>query len=176
MVNIFNPKQLIPVSLVMPVYNEEEIIERTVRDFYSEVVAPIPGSEMGIVDDCSNDKSPQILKELAEELPCTRVLRPAKKGGHRKALRLAFENVKCDLIFHTDSDYQKDPKDFCKLNEEVEGNDLVIGYRAVRNDPILRLIITRLLILVNFDYFIISNNFYSSGIPLAKVTQASEIT
>jgi len=152
-VNTFNPKQLIPVSLVMPVYNEEEIIERTVRDYYSEVLAPIPGSEMVIVDDCSTDKSPEIIKGLAEELQGIRILRPPKNGGHGKALRLALEDARCELIFHTDSDYQNDPKDFWKLYKEIETNDLVIGYRAIRHDPLPRLIITRLLILVNFVLF-----------------------
>jgi len=137
----------------MPVFNEEGIIEKTVRDFYSEIVAPMPGSEMVIVDDCSTDKSPEILKKLTDELPCIRVLRPAKNGGHGKALRLAFENVKCDLIFHTDSDYQNDPKDYWKLYEEIEMCDFVIGYRAVRHDPLPRLVITRLVRLVNLVLF-----------------------
>ncbi|HEY7534694.1 MAG TPA: glycosyltransferase family 2 protein, partial [Thermodesulfobacteriota bacterium] len=139
-----DPKELIPVSVVMPVFNEEGIIEKTVRDFYSEIVLSIPGSEMVVVDDCSTDKSPEILKKLAEELSFIRVLKPDKNGGHGKALRLAFENVKCDLVFHTDSDYQNDPKDFWKLYTEIRENDLVIGYRAVRHDPLPRLVITRL--------------------------------
>ncbi|MGH7801605.1 MAG: glycosyltransferase family 2 protein [Thermodesulfobacteriota bacterium] len=148
-----SPKELIPVSVVMPVFNEEGIIERTVRDFYSEIVVHIHGSEMVIVDDCSTDKSPEILKKLAEELPSIRILRPAKNGGHGKALRLAFENVKCDLIFHTDSDYQNDPKDFWNLYGEIEESDLVIGYRAVRHDPFPRLVVTRLVRLVNLVLF-----------------------
>ncbi|MGB7291077.1 MAG: glycosyltransferase family 2 protein [Thermodesulfobacteriota bacterium] len=148
-----NTLRLSPVSVVMPVYNEEGIIERTVRDYYSEIVDKIPGSEMVIVDDCSTDNSPLILKELSVELPNIRVLRTQENGGHGRALRLAFENVRCDLIFHTDSDYQNDPRDFWKLYNEIEAEDLVIGYRAERNDPIPRLIITRLVILVNFVLF-----------------------
>lgn len=148
-----NSERLSPVSVVMPVYNEQGIIERTVRDYYSEIVEKIPGSEMVIVDDCSTDNSPLILKELSAELPNIRVIRTQENGGHGRALRLAFENVKCDLIFHTDSDYQNDPRDFWKLYNEIEGQDLVIGYRAERNDPIPRLIITRLVILVNFLLF-----------------------
>ena len=50
-----------PVSVVMPVYNEEEIIQQTVRDYHSEIVKQLPGSEMVIVDDCSTDGTPAIL-------------------------------------------------------------------------------------------------------------------
>ena len=148
-----SPPRIGPVSVVMPVYNEEGIIERTVRDYYSQIVEKIPGSEMVIVDDCSTDNSPLILKKLSAELPNIRVIRPQENGGHGRALRLAFENARCGLIFHTDSDYQNDPKDFWKLYNEIEGVDLVIGYRAKRNDPIPRLIITRLVITVNFLLF-----------------------
>jgi len=148
-----NTLKLSPVSVVMPVYNEEGIIEKTVRDFYSEILEKIPGSEMVIVDDCSTDKTPVILKKLSEELPKIRVIRPERNGGHGRALRIAFENVKCDLIFHTDSDYQNDPMDFWDLYREIESNDLVIGYREVRHDPLTRLLITRLVRLINYVFF-----------------------
>ena len=138
-----------PVSIVMPVYNEEEILERTVREHYSEIIETLPGSEFIIVDDCSKDSSPEILKRLVKELTGIKVLRPKENGGHGKALRLAFENASCKLIFHTDSDYQNNPKDFWKLYEEIENADMVIGCRASRHDPLHRLVITRLVRLVN---------------------------
>ena len=64
-----------------------------------------------------------------------------------------FENAKCDLIFHTDSDYQFDPKDFWKLYQEVDENDLIIGCRALRRDPVSRLIVTNILRLSNILIF-----------------------
>jgi dolichol-phosphate mannosyltransferase len=146
-----------PISIVMPVYNEEEILERTVREHHSEIIEAIPGSEFVIVDDCSTDKSPRILERLEKELSGIKVLRPEKNGGHGKALRLGFENASCDLIFHTDSDYQNNPKDFWKLYSKLEHADLIIGYRSSRSDPLHRLVITRLLRLVNmlsFGYYI----------------------
>ena len=141
----------------MPVYNEEEILERTVREHYGEIIEAIAGSEFIIVDDCSTDDSPKILENLEKELSGIKVIRPGKNGGHGKALRLAFENASCDLIFHTDSDYQNNPKDFWKLHCQLQNADLIIGYRSSRHDPLHRLVITRLLRLVNmlsFGYYI----------------------
>lgn len=143
----------IPVSIVMPVYNEEEIIEKTVRDYHSEIVGALPGSEMIIVNDCSTDSTPIILDRLAAELEGVKVITPPRNGGHGKALRLAYENAGKSLVFHTDSDYQFDPKDFWKLYEEIGANDLVIGYRAVRHDPLPRLVITNILRLSNIALF-----------------------
>lgn len=142
-----------PVSVVMPVYNEEEIIEKTVRDYHSEIVNSLPGSELIIVNDCSTDNTPVILAKLAEELQGITVIKPDKNGGHGKALRLAYENATKSLVFHTDSDYQFDPKDFWKLYEEIDKNDLVIGYRAIRHDPLPRLVITNILRLSNVALF-----------------------
>ncbi|MCH7517792.1 MAG: glycosyltransferase family 2 protein [Candidatus Dadabacteria bacterium] len=143
----------IPVSIVMPVYNEEGILGKTLREHHSEIIEKLPGSEIVIVDDCSTDSSPQILVELEKELKSLRVIKLPHNVGHGKALRHGFENVKHDLIFHTDSDYQYNPKDFWKLYNEIDDNDLVIGYRAQRHDPIHRLIITRLLRLINTTVF-----------------------
>lgn len=143
----------IPVSIVMPVYNEEEILERTVREHYAEIIEALPGSEFIIVDDCSTDKSALILERLEKELSAIKVLRPKRNSGHGKALRLAFENARCELIFHTDSDYQNNPKDFWKLYSESEDNDLIIGCRTVRHDPLHRLIITRIVRVANLVSF-----------------------
>ncbi len=142
-----------PVSIVMPVYNEDEIIQKTVCDYHSEIVGQLPGSEMVIVDDCSTDSTPEILGKLEKELDGIKVLKPERNGGHGKALRLAYENAKLGLIFHTDSDYQFDPKDFWKLYAEIEDHDLVIGYRATRHDPLPRLVITNILRASNMAIF-----------------------
>ena len=143
----------IPISIVMPVYNEEEILERTVREYYYEIIKALPGSEFIIVDDYSTDSSPVILKKLEQELSGIKVLRPGRNGGHGKALRLAFENASCGLIFHTDSDYQNNPKDFWKLYNEFENADLIIGYRRSRHDPFHRLIISKLVQIINMLFF-----------------------
>ncbi|MCG8653367.1 MAG: glycosyltransferase family 2 protein [Pirellulales bacterium] len=143
----------IPVSIVMPVFNEQEVIEKSVRDYHAEILEQIPGSEMVIVDDCSTDDTPVILKSLAQELEGITIFKTERNSGHGKALRLAYENAARDIIFHTDSDYQFYPKDFWKLYEEADENDLTIGFRALRKDPVSRLIVTNILRLSNILIF-----------------------
>ena len=137
----------------MPVYNEEGIIEKTERDYYSEIINKLPVSEMIIVNDCPTDDTPAILAKLESELEGVKVLKLDKNGGHGKALRLAYENASLSLVFHTDSNYQFEPKDFWKLYDEIADNDMVIGYRAVRHDPLPRLIITNILKVSNMAIF-----------------------
>ncbi len=137
----------------MLVYNEEGIIEKTVHDYYSEIINRLLGSEMIIVNDCFTDDTPAILAKLESELEGVKVLKPDKNGGHGKALRLAYENASLSLVLHTDSDYQFEPKDFWRLYDEIEDNDMVIGYRAVRHDDLPCLIITNILRVSNLAIF-----------------------
>ena len=101
-------------SIVMPAYNEEEIVEKTVREWYGEVISRIPGSELIVVNDCSKDGTGEVLARLAREIPALRPLTPERNGGHGRALRYGFDHVTQDWVFQTDSDRQHLPSDFWK--------------------------------------------------------------
>ncbi len=139
------------VSLVMPAYNEEGCIEEVVKKYYNEIISKLDEAEFIVVDDCSKDRTGEILDGLSKKYGI-RVLRPAKNGGHGRAVRLGLQNAKYDIIFQSDSDDQNDPKDFWKLYDLVKNNkyDYVIGYRKARHDPLHRLIITRIVRLCGF--------------------------
>ena len=131
------------LSIVVPVYNEGSIIEEFTRDYYREIFQGFSDAEFIIVDDCSSDKTPRILDRLKEELPIT-VFRLPTNQGHGKALRFGLDRASKDIIFYTDSDYQHAPEDFWKLYENLDGNDLVLGFRQQRRDSFFRLVLTRL--------------------------------
>jgi len=132
------------ISVVMPAYNEEAIIERSVRNFYDEIVKKVGDSELIVVDDWSTDNTPVILKNLQKELPKLVVIKTPCNSGHGKAVRLGFDTAKKEFIFHTDSDYQHDPKEFWKLYTYIENYDIVVGVRKKRQDPFYRKVISRI--------------------------------
>ena len=103
------------LSIVMPAYNEHDIIGATVDEWYREVVSKIPGAELIVVDDCSKDGTGDVLRERAQRMPELRVVRPAQNGGHGKALRLGFQHARGEFIFQTDSDRQHLPREFWTL-------------------------------------------------------------
>jgi dolichol-phosphate mannosyltransferase len=138
------------LSIVMPAHNEEEIIEQTIREWNEEVLSRIPGAELIVVNDCSNDKTGEVLALLAREIKELRTLTPERNGGHGRALRFGFEQVTQDWVFQTDSDQQHVPADFWKLWEKREGSDFVMGVRSTRADGPVRVFITRVLRLANF--------------------------
>src|ERR1700730_8893128 len=138
------------LSIVMPAYNEEEIIEKTVREWYAEILAKILGAELIVVNDCSKDKTGKVLMRLAQEIPALRPLTPERNGGHGKALRYAFDHVTQAWVFQTDSDRQHLPSDFWKLWEQRETSDFVLGVRSTRADGAVRVFITTVMRVANF--------------------------
>jgi len=138
------------LSIVMPAYNEEEIIEQTIREWNEKVLSRIPGAELIVVNDCSNDKTGEVLALLAGEIKALQTLTPERNGGHGKALRFGFEQVTQEWVFQTDSDRQHVPADFWKLWEKREANDFVLGVRTSRADGSVRVFITSVMRLTNF--------------------------
>ena len=137
------------VSIVMPCWNEAEIIEACVREWYVEVVSQIPGAELIVVDDCSTDDTGRILAAIGRQLPGVHCIRPESNGGHGRALRLGFDHSKAAFIFQTDSDRQHRPADFWNLWKLRESADFVLGIRRERADGNLRILITRTMRLLN---------------------------
>src|SRR2546430_2594154 len=97
------------VSIVMPAWNEAEIIEECVSEWYTEVISKIPGSELIVVDDCSTDSTGTIVNAIGRQLPAIRCIRPESNGGHGRALRVGFDKVTQPFVFQTDSDRQHLP-------------------------------------------------------------------
>ncbi len=151
------------------VFNEEAVMEKTIRGYHNVILSQLLGSEMIVVHDCSTDSTPLILKKLAEELSGVRFLRSFRNIDYVKALRLAFENVDHDIMFHTNSDYQFDPRDFRKLFLEAAENDLVIGYRVVRRDSVHRIIISHIVRLLSFILFGIKFRDANSPVKIVRI-------
>src|SRR5258705_13232080 len=96
------------ISVVYPVFNEEENIERAVH-FAEAVLTDITSDyEILVVNDASTDRSPEIAEALAGSNPCVKVLhheRNLKLGG---ALRTGFSNATKELVFFCGSDLPVD--------------------------------------------------------------------
>ncbi len=141
------------ISVVMPVYNEEGVIEHVVRSVHKNITSKIKDSELIIVNDCSTDNTSNILRKLNREIKQMRIITPQKNGGHGKAIRLGFRNAKKEWVFHIDSDNQFDPADFWKLEKYKGSYDMVLGARLKRQDPIYRKILSFFVRVINFTLF-----------------------
>jgi len=141
------------VSVVIPCYNEEKVIERVVMEYYKGVVNKIDGSEIIVVDGCSKDNTFKILQRLKKEFPKLRILQPLCHRNHGADLRMAYESASKDYVFQVDGDNQFKAKDFWKLYKHKDSHDFILGFREVRHDPAHRLILSRIVRYANFLLF-----------------------
>jgi len=133
------------LSVVAPAYNEADNLPGLVRES-AAAVAPLGKPwEMVIVDDGSWDRSQDVLRGLARELPPLRCVALRRHAGQTAALDAAIRAARGRFIATLDADRQNDPAEIPRLLEMVERDecDFVNGWRAQRNDPWLRRLSTR---------------------------------
>lgn len=132
------------VSLVIPLYNEEEnlpVLDREIRQAMEAVGRPY---EVLYVDDGSTDGSPEVLRGLAREDPRVRVLRQRRNSGQSAALDAGFRHARGPIVVTLDADLQNDPADIPRLLERMGEYDVVSGVRTNRQDSWVRKASSRL--------------------------------
>ena len=126
------------LSIVIPLYNEEENLEPLV----DELTAALDGLEYGyevlLVDDGSRDGSPQVLARLAAADPRLRVLRQPRNQGQSAAFAAGFRHARGEIIATLDADLQNDPADLPDMLAELDDCDVVCGVRTDRHDSFVR--------------------------------------
>ena len=119
------------LTVVMPVYNEVEHIEKIVQ----AVLAVKVDKELVIVDDCSKDGTRDKLAAIAK-LPGVRVLYHDVNQGKGAALRSGFAAATGDLVLVQDADLEYDPQEYPTLLAPILSGkaDVVFGSRFVGGD------------------------------------------
>lgn len=124
------------VSIVVPLFNEVENIER----FYRKL-APVL-EEMGrhyeivLVDDGSRDGTYDFLRKICAVDGNVRAVRLRRNFGQTAAMAAGVDHSRGRIIVTMDGDLQNDPADIPQLLGKIEeGYDLVSGWRAKRKEP-----------------------------------------
>lgn len=118
------------VSILIPVYNVEKYIERCARSLFEQTFSDI---EYVFVNDCTPDKSIEVLKEIVNEYPQrkdhVKIIKHEKNRGLAVARNTAVENCQTDFLIHVDSDDYLEIDAIEKLvTKQKEGNyDIVTG-------------------------------------------------
>ena len=128
------------LSVVIPVYNEEESI-RELTNWIEKVCAASGLSfEVLFIDDGSTDSSWKEIKELAEQKTFIKGIRFRRNYGKAAALHTAFTESSGDVVITMDSDLQDSPDEIPELYRMVkeEGYHLVSGWKKKRYDPFIK--------------------------------------
>ena len=141
------------LAIVMPAYNESGCIESVVKSWLT-VFDTVPGVLI-VVNDGSKDDTGKILDAVAQNEPRLKVIHQ-KNAGHGAAVMRGYQEALLTgepYVFQTDSDDQFLPVDFPKLWELRDRSPFITGYRKVRHDAFARLVITRIVKVLNFLFF-----------------------
>ena len=133
----------IQLSLVVPAFNEQEVIPELLRR--AEAALRLTGKEfeMIVVDDGSSDDTPRLLREAMPARPWLRIIRMAKNGGQSAAFDAGFKAARGQVIATIDADLQNDPEEIARLLPMLDGYDMITGWRQKRNDSAFRLFQTK---------------------------------
>ncbi len=120
------------LSIVLPIYNEAKILEKTVKKVKNTLEKLDYNYELIIAEDGSTDGSDKIATKLVSRDKRIRFLHSSKKLGRGKALKNALSNAKGDIFLYFDADLATDLSCLNDLIKRVEeGADISIGSRLL---------------------------------------------
>jgi len=127
------------LSVVIPVYNEEEnirLLHNSIREALSDLDKPW---EVVYIDDGSSDDSLSVLESIAVENPeTTTVIAFRRNFGQTAAVAAGIDFAHGEIIVLMDADMQNDPADIPLLLHKIdEGYDVVSGWRRNRQDAFI---------------------------------------
>jgi len=126
------------LSVVVPVYNEEENVEPLIAEIETVMAALGKSYEIVVVDDGSKDATFANLRSISERLSQLKVVRLKRNFGQTAAMAAGLAHARGAVVILMDGDGQNDPADIPALLRKLdEGNDLVAGWRYNRQDPFL---------------------------------------
>jgi putative flippase GtrA len=135
---IIAPKSPHSLSVVLPAYNEEQVIGATLEHVLNLQAAWLKDFEVIVVNDGSTDHTGAIVSTIAETSQRVKVITHERNQGYGAALADGFAAANKELTFFMDSDGQFDFRDLARLLLFIDEYDAVIGYRQHRQDTRLR--------------------------------------
>lgn len=134
----------IELSVVVPLYNEEESIAELALKV-EEALGGRHQYELIFVDDGSSDRSWEEVQEVGEGKPSIHGIRLQRNYGKSSALQAGFEKAKGEFIATMDADLQDDPFEIPEMLQQLKEQqlDLVSGWKKERHDPISKTVPSR---------------------------------
>lgn len=128
----------VDVSVVVPVLNEEASLPVLHREIQAALDSLGRSWEVVYVDDCSTDRSREVMLALRAEDARVRVLCFRRNFGQTAAMSAGFDHSRGEIVVTIDGDLQNDPADIPRLVAELDrGYDIVAGWRKERHDGLL---------------------------------------
>ena len=127
------------VSLVIPVYNEEESLPALFDRLFPVVEGLGRSCEVVFINDGSRDASLPLLVRAVQEHPYVRLIDFNGNFGQHMAILAGFAHARGEKVLTLDADLQNPPEEIPRLLEQMDGGHDVVGtHRVGRRDPLFR--------------------------------------
>lgn len=128
----------IDVSVVVPLYNEEESLVELVAWIDRVMTTNSLSYEVIMIDDGSTDRSWSVVERLRAENSSVRGISFMRNYGKSAALYCGFDMARGEVVVTMDADLQDSPDEIPELRRMIleEGYDLVSGWKRKRYDPV----------------------------------------
>ena len=123
------------ISLVVPAYNEEEVLEAFHREVSAEIDGLPDDFEFVFIDDGSRDRTAVIMRSLAEGDSRVRAVILSRNFGHEAAIEAGLRAARGDAVIVMDADLQDGPEILPRLIAAWrEGGEVVYAVRKGRKE------------------------------------------
>lgn len=135
----------IDLSIVVPLYNEEDNLAPLYRELKSVLDGYGHSYEIIFVNDGSTDGSSAVLETLHRDDESVTVIEFRRNFGKARALSAGFSEARGNIVITLDADLQDNPVEIPRFVERIrEGFDLVSGWKYERKDPLSKTLPSRL--------------------------------
>lgn len=134
------------ISVVVPLYNEEESLPELYRWIEKVMKANGFSFEVIFANDGSTDNSWQVIEDLSKQSENVKGIKFRRNYGKSPALYCGFKEAQGDVVITMDADLQDSPDEIPGLYKMIteDGYDLVSGYKQKRYDPLSKTLPTKL--------------------------------
>ena len=162
------------LSIVIPVYNDEDVLDELVRRLIPVAEALTEDFEVVFIDDGSKDQSWKILIQLQKNHPQLKIIKLARNFGQPNSTAAGLDHAIGDIIVIMDSDLQDRPEDIPKLIDSMEKNDtdMAIVKWISRKDSFSKIFFSRFFHKVSDR---ITNLHYEPGLGVFRVIKKNAL-
>lgn len=125
-------------TIIVPVYNEEDNLERVEKELVAYSKIAKKSTSILFINDGSKDKSQSLIESICERNNNFNYILFKENKGLSAAIKAGFDTIESELVGYIDSDLQTSPEDFNILLDYIDSYDLVTGVRADRKDSFVK--------------------------------------
>ena len=132
------PHQETHYTIVIPVYNEEDVVGALLDELSTVVSTWRSNYEILMIDDGSSDRTAEIIGNRLENWSQGQLVRLTRNCGQAAALYYGMKRARGQVVILLDGDGQNDPRDIPKVLAPLDQVDMVVGVRVERQDSLAR--------------------------------------